>query len=125
MTANGIGRVAFHVGSALGFDGSGPVLASLLLLGGLTSVILVVLSAVAFCRRRSRSYLLVTLALGALSIKAFLGGVWMFRLMPVGQHHFFEHGLDLLTAALLGAAVYYARAGSNDGKPSAEEFRSR
>ena len=85
------------------------VLVCLLVVAGLAAAVLVSLGLVAFSRRRSRSYFLVVLALCTLVCKALAGGFTVVGVMPVELHHTAEHGLDLVMAILLIAAVYYAR----------------
>jgi len=96
---------------------------SLLIIGGLASAVLASLGAVAFSRRRSRSYLLIVLALVALVFKPFLGGLWLIRVLPIAQHHLLEHGMDFVIAALLIAAVYFARTAPDERNPATEESR--
>jgi heme A synthase len=105
--------------------GVGPelALAPLLVFGGIASVALAGLGIVAFSRRRSRSYLLVAIALVALALKAFLGGLWLFEVLPTVQHDLLEHGLDLAIAALLMGAVYYARTAPGESRPEREGTR--
>lgn len=89
--------------------GSDVVLWVLLVLGGIASIVLVGLSAVAYLDRRSVSYLAIVLALGALSGKALVGGLSMAGVLGGGHHHLLEHGLDLLSVSLLVVAIYSAR----------------
>ena len=85
------------------------VLVCLLVVAGLAAAVLVSLGLVAFSRRRSRSYFLIVLALCTLVCKALAGSFTVVGVMPVELHHTVEHGLDLVMAILLIAAVYYAR----------------
>lgn len=85
------------------------VLFCLLVLAGLAATVLVSLGLVAFSRRQSRSYLLVVLALCTLICKALAGSFTIVGIVPANLHHTMEHGLDLVMAMLLIAAVYYAR----------------
>lgn len=80
-----------------------------LLLAGLVSAILLGLGLVAFTRRRSRPYLLLVLALGALVARSAVAGLTMFSLLPPTYHHLFEHLLDVVMASLVIGAVYHAR----------------
>ena len=125
MTGEPISWVSLHAG--VGFEPVGPnvALIAVLVLGGLASTALVVLGAIAFSYRRSRSYLLVTLALSALTVKATVGGLSTFGLMAIGQHHVLEHGLDFTIAVLLIAAVYDARTApeERERESSGEETR--
>ena len=85
------------------------VLLCLLVLAGLAAIVLVSLGLVAFSRRQSRSYFLVFLALCTLICKALAGGLTIVGILPTDLHHTVEHGLELVMAILLIAAVYYAR----------------
>jgi hypothetical protein len=84
-------------------------LALILTLAGLTSVGMLALAIVALVRRRSLSYLLVTLAIGTLGIRVLLGGLMVLGLIDLRMHHLLEHAVDFLMAILLLAAVYTAR----------------
>jgi len=92
--------------------GSDVALWTLLVLGGIASVVLVGVSASAYLDRRSISYLAIVLALCALSGKALVGGLSMVGVLAGGPHHLLEHGLDLLSLLLLVVAIYYARRAS-------------
>lgn len=80
-----------------------------LVAGGLAGGLVLALSLAALARRRSWSYLLVTLALSTLLVRALVGILGMDGLLGTTAHHLVEHGLDLLTVALLLGAVYAAR----------------
>lgn len=85
------------------------ILFCLIVVAGLAAAVLMSLGLVAFSRRKSRSYLLVFLALCTLVCKALAGGLTIAGILPTDLHHTVEHGLDLVMAILLIAAVYYAR----------------
>ena len=87
----------------------GAALALLLGLAGLGSTAILGLALAAFVRRRSRPYLLVALALGTLVARTAVAGVTMTGSLSANSHHLLEHGLDVAMAALVIAAVYYAR----------------
>ena len=87
-----------------------PILLTILLLAGLGTAILFLLGVIAYLRRRSLPYLLITLALGALVVRTIVGFGTVFGHIPMGVHHLVEHGLDFLIAILLLAAIY--RSGS-------------
>lgn len=98
-----------------------PVLLAVLLLAALVTVPLVGLALAAYLRRRSRSYLLVVLAVGTLlartgvavaSVAGFFGG---------DVHHLLEHALDAAMASLVVAAVYYVRASEREAEYRTEE----
>lgn len=84
-------------------------LPSVLLLTGIVSSIIVSLAIVALAQRRSRSYLLITVAFGTLLARTLVGGLAMMGIVQLEIHHITEHGLDGTMAILLIAAVYYAR----------------
>ena len=86
-----------------------PILSVAVVLGGLSSAVVVALAVAALLRRRSASYLLVSLALGTLLARSAVAVVAMNGLFSNATHHVVEHGLDVLMAGLVLAAVYYAR----------------
>ncbi|WP_101297812.1 DUF7471 family protein [Halegenticoccus soli] len=86
-----------------------PSLVAAVALAGVGSVLLVALGATAYLRRRSRSYLLVALALATLLARSAVAVLTIGGIMPFEAHHFVEHGLDFVMAGLVLAAVYYAR----------------
>lgn len=97
-------------------------------LSGLASILLVSAGAIAFARRRSRSFLLVALALGMLASKALVGAATIVLGFPGELHHTVEHGLDFVTATCLLLAVYFARRTSpqsQSGEGSEPTERSR
>ena len=98
--------------------GHDPTLLSVLLVGGVASGLLLGLAGLAFARRRSWSYLLVTLALSTLLVRTGFGVLTMERLFDPAAHHLVEHGLDVLAVALLLGAVALARAVDAGGEPS-------
>lgn len=81
----------------------------ILTVAGVGSILLVAFSAIALLRRRSWSYLLVTLAVGTLVLRTFLGVVLIGDFITNGMHHTLEHSLDVLVVGLLFGAVYFAR----------------
>ncbi|MFC6785343.1 hypothetical protein ACFQFH_05260 [Halobaculum halobium] len=94
-----------HVSAGL----QGAAYALVVAVGGVAGAVLLGLGLAAFLRRRSRSYLLVALALGTLTARAGLAGAAAVGLVGVSPHHFGEHLLDVVMAGLVIAAVYYAR----------------
>jgi hypothetical protein len=75
----------------------------------LASAVLTGAALAAFLRRRSRPYLLVALALGALLARTAVAGASLSGWLAGDVHHVLEHGLDVVMASLVIAAVYYAR----------------
>ena len=80
-----------------------------LTLAGTGSLAVLGLAGAALAHRRSRSYLLVALALGTLAARTAVAGVTLLELVSPVTHHLLEHGLDVIMAGLVIAAVYYAR----------------
>lgn len=87
-----------------------------IVLGGLASSALASASVLAFSQRRSRPYLFISLALGMLTAKAFVGGLTVFQVVSAPTHHMVEHALDLATAVFLIMAVIFARIGANSAE---------
>lgn len=81
----------------------------ILLITGIGSAGLVTLAGMALYRRRSLSHFLVTVAIGTLLLRTFLGGVTMGGFMSMHTHHVIEHFLDAVVIGLLFAAVYVTR----------------
>lgn len=81
----------------------------LLVAGAAVSGVLVVLAATVYVRRRERSTLLVVLAFLALFARTVVALLAARAVIPDGIHHVLEHGLDVVMAGLVVAAVYYAR----------------
>ena len=84
-------------------------LVAILTVAGLGSAVLVAVASAAFLRRRSWSYFLVTVALGALVVRTLLGAITIGGIISLETHHIIEHLLDALAVGLLFAAVYAAR----------------
>jgi hypothetical protein len=85
------------------------LLAVVLIVAALVSAIIITLALVAFARRRSWSYFLVTLALSTLLVRTGFGLLTVGGFRNPTSHHILEHGLDILTVLLLLGAVYCAR----------------
>lgn len=95
-----------------------------LVVAGLGSALLVAVAGAALFRRRSLSYLLVTLAIVILALRSFLGVVTVAGHLSLHGHHVVEHALDALVIGLLFAAVYAVRTmrpGSRLREPSDRE----
>ena len=80
-----------------------------LALAGIGSALVLAGALAALVRRRSRSYLLVTLALATLLARTAFAALSLAGSVEAGAHHVLEHGLDVAMAALVIAAVYDAR----------------
>lgn len=82
----------------------GVLLASLAL-----GALLFALALVAYARRRTRSVLLLVASFGALFAYALVAVLAVIGVVTEGTHHLVEHVLVSVQAALVLAAVYYAR----------------
>jgi hypothetical protein len=103
--------------------GGDPSLAfvALLALAGLGSAVVLGLALAALVRRRSRSYLLVTLALATLLARTAVAALTLTGSMGETAHHLLEHGLDAAMAALVVAAVYDARRVRRSGVTTSDD----
>ena len=85
------------------------ILAALLGVGAFGGAAILGLALAALVRRRSWPYLLVALALGTLLVRVAAGAVYVQGTLGSDTHHLLEHGLDIVMAALVIAAVVFAR----------------
>lgn len=97
-----------------GVEGSLPLLAVVLVAGVGTGALFLV-SLVAYRRRRSAQYALISVAVGALLARSVVGAGTILGVVPMPVHHFLEHGLDFTIAALVLYAVYAHAPGSVGG----------
>ena len=79
---------------------------AVLSLAGIGTGILFSASVVAYRRRRSRRYALITVAVGALFFRSIIGLGTVLGVVPMVVHHLLAHGLDFAIAALVLSAVY-------------------
>ena len=86
-----------------------PALVLVLSLASLATAVLAGLGVAVFLRRRSRSYLLVAVALVGLLARTAVALLATLNLLSHAPHHLVEHGLDTIVALLLVGAVYYAQ----------------
>ena len=110
--------VVMHAGVAPSAE-----LVVLLGVAGLGSALVLALALAALIRRRSRSYLLVALALSTLLARTAVAALSAAGTVGAESHHVLEHGLDAAMAGLVIAAVYDARAArrSADATPSSDD----
>ena len=99
------------VGVPLSAVGGWTVEGSILLLAvalvaGVGTGVLFVVSVAAYRRRRRAQYRLIAVAVGALLFRSVVGAGTILGVVPMPVHHFLEHGLDFLIAALVLYAVY-------------------
>ena len=101
--------------SVLGIDQT--LLLAVLVAAGLGSGVTIAVAVAALARRRTWSYLLVTLALATLLVRTVLGGLVHLDLLESTPHHVLEHTLDVFAVLLLFGAIYCVRTlGRADGE---------
>lgn len=100
-----------------------PVLLAVIVLAAIGTTILFCCGLVAYSRRRSRRYLLITVVLGLLVVRSIVGLGTIFGLVPMTVHHLLEHGVDFAIAVLILYAVY--RSGSERVTSADAERTSR
>ncbi|WP_226005342.1 DUF7471 family protein [Natrinema salinisoli] len=83
-----------------------PVLVLVIALAVLGTTVLFVAGLVAYSRRRTFRYLLITVVLGLLVVRSVTGFGTVLGLVPMTVHHLVEHGFDFLIAVLVLYAVY-------------------
>ena len=86
-------------------QGSLPLLA-VVAVAGIGTGILFAVSVVAYRRRQGRQYRLIAVAVGALLARSVVGAGTILGIVPMPVHHFIEHSLDFLIAAVILYAVY-------------------
>ncbi|QLG61541.1 DUF7471 family protein [Halorarum salinum] len=86
--------------------GYSPLLTATILLAGLGTTMLFLVSVVAYRQRRTSRYLLVAVALAALVVRTGIGLGTMLGFVPMTVHHLASHSLDFLIAAAILYAVY-------------------
>ncbi|MEY7852031.1 hypothetical protein AB7C87_22830 [Natrarchaeobius sp. A-rgal3] len=89
-----------------------PVLLAVIVLAAVGTTILFGCGVVAYSRRGSTRYLLITLVLGLLAARSFVGLGTVFGVVPMTVHHLVEHGLDFTIAVLILYAVYRSGPGA-------------
>lgn len=90
-----------------------PVLLAIIVLAVLGTTVLFGCGLVAYSRRRSTRYLLITAVLGLLVARSIVGLGTVFGLVPMTVHHLVEHSSDFAIAVLVLYAVYRSGAGSD------------
>ena len=82
------------------------VLLVVIVLAVLGTTVLFLIGVIAYSRRRSFRYLLITVVLGLLVVRSAVGLGTVFGLVPMAIHHLVEHSLDFTIAVLILYAVY-------------------
>lgn len=88
-----------------GVEGSLALLA-VIAIAGIGTGVLFTISVIAYRRRRSSQYLLISIAVGALLARSIVGAGTVLGYIPMPIHHFIEHSLDFVIAAFVLYAVY-------------------
>ncbi|ADD04527.1 uncharacterized protein Nmag_0943 [Natrialba magadii ATCC 43099] len=83
-----------------------PVLLAVICLAVAGTTILFGAAIVAYSRRRTTRYLLITIVLGLLVARSLVGLGTVFGLVPMTIHHLVEHSSDFAIAVLVLYAVY-------------------
>lgn len=91
-----------------------PVLLAVIVLAAIGTTVLFCAGVVAYSRRRSTRYLLITVALGLLVVRSLVGLGTVFGVVPMTFHHLLEHGVDFTIAVLILYAVYRSGSGTDD-----------
>ncbi|WP_435075821.1 DUF7471 family protein [Halorubrum sp. HHNYT27] len=104
---------------AWGVEGSLPLLGVVIVAAVGTGVLFLV-SLVAYRRRRSSQYAFISVAVGFLLVRSVVGAGTVLGVVPMPVHHYLEHSLDFLIAAVILYAVYAYAPGSvgDDAPPS-------
>lgn len=102
-----------HLLQADGWAVEGSIaLLSIIVVAWLGTSVLFVVSIVAYRRRRSRLYLFICAAVGALWARSIVGMGTVLGAVPMVVHHLVEHSLDFLIAVVILYAVYVHAPGS-------------
>jgi heme A synthase len=75
-------------------------------LSALGTLALFVVAAASTHRRRSRPFVLLTVAIGLLVLRSVVGIGTVLGVVPMVVHHLAEHGIDFLIAVLVLSAIY-------------------
>lgn len=98
----------------VGVEGS-LLLLGIILLAAVGTGALFLVSFLAYAQRRSRRYLLITVAVGTLFLRSVIGIGTVLGYTPMVVHHVIEHTFDFLIAALVLYAVVRSRPTQVDG----------
>ena len=82
------------------------VLLVILVLATLGTATLFVIGLAGYRRRRTRTYLLMTVVLGLLVVRSVVGIGTVLGAVPMPVHHLIEHSSDLAVAALVLYALF-------------------
>ena len=90
-------------------------LLGLILAAVLATGVLFVVSLVAYRRRQTVQYLLVSLAIAGLVVRSVVGTGTVLGVIPMPIHHLVSHSLDVFIASVVLYAVYVHAPGSLAG----------
>jgi len=111
VIASLIVRAVFSALVPLTVQGS-PILLAVIACAGIGTSALFVVSLVAYRRRQTGQYRLISAAVGVLVLRSLIGAGTVLGAVPMPVHHFVEHSLDFLIAAMILYAVYAHAPGS-------------
>ncbi|RAW44502.1 hypothetical protein DQW50_14200 [Halorubrum sp. 48-1-W] len=111
-----VSPTALLAATGWGVEGSLPILA-VVVVAGIGTGVLFLVSAVAYGRRRTGRHLLISVAVGALLVRSVIGAGTVLGYVPMPIHHFLAHSLDFLIAATVLYAVYAYAPGSLSNAP--------
>ena len=97
--------MVLETGEWLG-PGQATALLVILALATIGTLAVFVVALVAYRRRRTGVYLLLTVALGLLVVRSVLGFGTALGYVPMPVHHLVEHGADVTVAGLVLYAIY-------------------
>lgn len=83
-----------------------PILITIIVLSVVGTILLFGVGFVAYSRRQTTRYLLITVVLGMLVTRSVVGLGTVFGLVPMTVHHLVEHSFDFLIAIVVLYAVY-------------------
>ena len=92
------------------------LLFGIVVLAGLGTGILFVVSFLAYWQRRSVRYLLIAVAVGALFLRSIVGIGTVLGYTPMVVHHLIEHTFDFLIASLILYAVLRSKPDTPDNQ---------
>lgn len=96
----------FHPGAEWVDSRYSPLLLLVVFLAGLGTTTLFLVGVIAYRKRPTRRYLLITIVLGLLVVRTVVGFGTILGVVPMTAHHLVEHGFDFLIATLVLYAVY-------------------
>ncbi|MFC4986778.1 DUF7471 family protein [Saliphagus infecundisoli] len=93
-----------------------PVLVLIIVLAVVGTIVLFGLGLIAYSRRQTLRYLLITFVLGMLVARSVVGLGTVLGVVPMTIHHLIEHSFDFLISIIILYTVY--RSGSPTDTPS-------